>query len=143
SNRIQSAGQSVAVSFLLNGILDDRINLRSLLGHGPVFFTPAVNGNHARTDRNYNERYHHVLENWRSRLPDDPSPVVDGKRALDQKARESTRPDITEEFISGIFERRRSPHNCSKRKWRGHEGCHHERPPGPLLHLLLNIAQVL
>src|ERR1700674_1445281 len=123
--------------------MDDRIELRRLLGHGLAFFTPLENGNHARTDRNHDERDHYVFENWRSRLPDDPSPIVNRKRALDHEARESPGADKTEEFVARILERRRSRHNRSKReRWR-QERRHHKRPPSPLLHLLLNIGQVL
>lgn len=39
----------------------------------PCFFSPVGNVKHARADRNHDDSDHHVFENWRSRLPDDPS----------------------------------------------------------------------
>ncbi len=71
-----------------------RIYLRRVSRRSACSFSPLVNGKGTPSDRNHDERDHHVFEQRRFGLLDDPPPVVNRKRSLDRKAYKSCHADV-------------------------------------------------
>src|ERR1700693_1360963 len=125
------------------GISARRIYLRCVMRRSLAPFTPLENGKRARSDRNHDEYDHHVVEQRRFSLLDDPPAVVNRKGALDCKAQKSSQANKTQQFTSGIAERRRSCHERRKRERRRQDRRHHKCPRRPLFDLLSNKGEML